>query len=59
VIESGLPKLLVDIAQVVGAIGSIIALALAGFAIYTAKRDLVEERRIQHELDVLRELGKR
>jgi hypothetical protein len=52
-----LPDALVDWAQVGGTVLSLVALLLALFAIYKAKTDLAVERRRQHELDVLREIG--
>jgi hypothetical protein len=52
-----LPKSIVDWAQVAGAALSFLALAIALYAIYRAKHDLVDERRRQHELEILREIG--
>lgn len=46
-----------DVAQIVGAIISLVALVVAFSAIYLAKRDLAEERRTTHELEVLRGLN--
>ena len=51
------PSALVDWAQVIGAAFSLLALVLALWAIVKAKRDLTHERRITHELEVLRDLG--
>lgn len=41
----------------VAQIASILSLPLSGWAIVAAKRDLVKERRVTYELDILRELG--
>jgi hypothetical protein len=52
-----LPSALVDWAQVIGAALSLLALVLALFAIWKSKRDIAHERRINHELEVLRDVG--
>jgi hypothetical protein len=52
-----LPSALVDWAQVISAVLSLVALVLALFAIWKSKRDIALERRINHELEVLRDLG--
>lgn len=46
-----------DVAQMAGALISLVALVVAFSAIYLAKRDLAEERRTTHELEVLRGLN--
>ena len=46
-----------DWAQVISAVLSLLALVLALFAIWNSKRDIARERRINHELEVLRDLG--
>jgi hypothetical protein len=52
-----LPNNLVDWSQVVSAALSMIALGIALFAVWKAKRDLTAERRRVHELEVLRDLS--
>jgi hypothetical protein len=52
-----LPSAVVDWAQVISAVLSLLALVLALFAIWNSKRDIARERRINHELEVLRDLG--
>jgi hypothetical protein len=52
-----LPSALVDWAQVISAALSLLAVVLALFAIWKSKRDIAQERRINHELEVLRDLG--
>jgi hypothetical protein len=52
-----LPSTLVDWAQVISAVLSLLALVLALFAIWKSKRDIALERRINHELEVLRDTG--
>jgi hypothetical protein len=49
-----LPDWLVDASQVIGAFTGAIALVLAGVAIYRAETVAASERRIAHELEVLR-----
>lgn len=53
----GPPQALIDWAQIVSAVLSLLALILALYAIVKAKRDLAAERRIAHELDVLRSIA--
>ncbi|WP_147258787.1 hypothetical protein [Pseudonocardia hierapolitana] len=52
-----LPEAVVDWSQVISAGLSLLALVLALFAIVNAKQDLANERRIAHELDVLRSIA--
>ena len=52
-----LPKALVDWAQVLGAILSLVALVVAFLALYLEKRNAAAERRQQHELELLRDIG--
>lgn len=54
-----LPPTLVDWAQVSGTALSLLALIAAASATISAKRDLVTERRRQHDLEILREIGSR
>jgi hypothetical protein len=51
------PQALVDWSQIISAALSLLALALALYAIVKAKRDLAAERRVTHELDVLRSVA--
>jgi hypothetical protein len=53
-----LPNALVDWAQLAGTILSLLALVLALLALVKAKKDLAAERLRQHDLDILREMGK-
>jgi hypothetical protein len=55
--DGGLPKLLVDWAQVLGAALSLLALMVALYALWKSKRDIADERRRQHDLEILREIG--
>jgi hypothetical protein len=52
-----LPSALVDWAQVVSAVLSLLAIALALLAIWKSSRDIAHQRRIVHELEVLRDLS--
>jgi hypothetical protein len=52
-----LSKDLVDWAQVLGAVFSLVALSVAAVALVGAKRDLGRERRTAYDLEVLRELS--
>jgi hypothetical protein len=54
---SPFPQGLVDGAQVVGAIIGVVALLVALVALLQAEKGLVRERRIAHELEVLRGLA--
>jgi hypothetical protein len=56
-IDVGLPKLLVDWAQVAGAGIGVLALALSLYALWKSPRDIARERVRQFELDVLRDIG--
>lgn len=47
----------VDVAQIVGAIGTVIALIVAFRALISARRDLINEQRTAHELEILRALS--
>ena len=53
-----LPNALVDWAELSGTILSLLALVLALLALAKSKRDLAIERHRQHELDILRDVGK-
>jgi hypothetical protein len=50
-------QILVDWCQVISAVLGLVALVVALFAVAKAKRDLVTERRVTHELDVLRSIA--
>ncbi|BBH69390.1 hypothetical protein ACTI_60750 [Actinoplanes sp. OR16] len=55
--EDGLDKLVVDLAQVAGAVLSLVAIVIAVLAMAKSNRDLAKERRRQHELEVLRDIA--
>jgi hypothetical protein len=57
--------LVVDSAQVVGAVGSVVAIAVSGWALFATKRQerdaidrLVHDRRIQFDVEVLLQLAR-
>jgi hypothetical protein len=52
-----LPQWVIDWSQVFSAGLGLLALVVALFATWKAKRDLVTERRRAHELEILRDLG--
>jgi len=47
----------VDIAQIVGAVGSVTAIGMAALAIVRSDRQIVRERQIEFELNTLKELA--
>jgi hypothetical protein len=55
--DAGLPELVVDWAQVIGSVLSLLALIVAMYALWKQKRDLAAERRRLHELESLRKIG--
>lgn len=48
----------VDWAQVIGAALSLVALVVALFALWKSGRDIHAERKVQHDLEILREMGR-
>jgi hypothetical protein len=56
-VDGFFPRDLVDGSQIVGAILGLIALVVALVAIVKSNRDLPSERRIEHQLAALRDLG--
>jgi hypothetical protein len=51
------PHWLVDASQVVGAAGTVVAIGLAALALFRAETVAARERRIAHELEVLRDMA--
>jgi hypothetical protein len=56
-LDVGLPALLVDWVQVISAVLSLLAIVIALYALWKQKRDIAKERRLQHDLEILRDIG--